>query len=143
MLGSLSLATLTRTGAASAFPGGDQAVIPMAEFYTQQTRERWGAWGPPARQFPAPAGSSTNLPGCSGASSPRRGATSASAISIIMFRPSTPDEWPWISVSAGRNGPGLDCSNFTSLVFNTTPGIKLPTAIADQAENRRGGRSGQ
>ena len=135
MLGSLSLATLTRTGAASAFPGGDQAVIPESEFYTRQTRERWGAWGPPARQFPAPAGL-VDEP----AWLQRRLLTTARRYiglgyqhhHVPAFDP--PGDWPWISVSAGRNEPGLDCSNFTSLVFNTTLGIKLPTAIADQAE---------
>lgn len=45
-----------------------------------------------------------------------------------------PAGWPWHRVSAGADGPGLDCSNFTSLAFDRALGIKLPTAIGTQAE---------
>jgi cell wall-associated NlpC family hydrolase len=48
-----------------------------------------------------------------------------------------PPEWPWLPVKAGANGPGLDCSNFSSFVFNYALGIKLPTAIGAQGRIRR------
>ena len=53
-----------------------------------------------------------------------------------------PGDWPWLAVSAGRNGPGLDCSNFTSLAFNDGLGIKLPTGIECPGRSHGGGRAG-
>ena len=121
MLGSLSFTTIAGIRAASAFPGGDQAVIPMSEFYTRQTRERWGAWGPPARHVPVPAGLVDEpawLRRHLIATARRYIGLGYQHHHVPAFDP--PDDWPWLSVSAGRNGPGLDCSNFTSLVFNTS-----------------------
>ena len=37
-------------------------------------------------------------------------------------------------MEAGSNGPGLDCGNFASFVFNYALGIKLPTAIGLQGK---------
>ena len=119
----------------SAAGRADAASIAPAGFYSDETRERWGAWGPPARPLPAPA----DLSDEPAALARRVAAVARHHVGLGYqhhhlpnFDP--PPDWPWLPVSAGRNGPGLDCSNFTSLVFDTTLGIKLPTAITDQAE---------
>ena len=110
------------------------AVIPPAKYYTRATRERWGSWGPPARQLPAPL----ERPDDPAVWAARIIAAARRYVGLGYqhhhvpdFDP--PDNWPWHEVSAGRNGPGLDCSNFTSLAFDEGIGIKLPTAIGTQA----------
>ena len=135
LLGALSWSSLARSDPASAVAGAGDAVIPPSDYYAAATRDRWGAWGPPARQFPVarelvdePTWLQRHLV-----------ATARRSIGLGYQHHHVPDfappaDWPWLQVSAGRNGPGLDCSNFTSLVFNRTLGIKLPTAIGTQAE---------
>ena len=118
---------------ASADDGG--SAILRDAWYSEESRARWGAWGPPAGQRPPPAGL-VDDPGA-----PARRVVAAARRHIGLgyqhhhlpeFDP--PGDWPWLAVSAGRNGPGLDCSNFTSLAFNGGLGIKLPTGIGAQAE---------
>ena len=136
-------------GAASATTGAraddGEGVIPRGDWYSEATRARWGAWGPPAGTLPAPAG----LDDAPAALARRIVAAAREHVGLGYqhhhlpdFDP--PDDWPWRRVSAGRNGPGLDCSNFTSLAFNQALGIKLPTGIGTQADARAvGGPGGQ
>ena len=110
------------------------AVIPRSDYYAKATRERWGSWGPPARQLPAPVERSEDPV----VWAPRIIAAARRYIGLGYQHHHVPDfdppaNWPWREVSAGRNGPGLDCSNFTSLAFDESLGIKLPTAIGTQA----------
>jgi cell wall-associated NlpC family hydrolase len=92
------------------------------------------SWGPPAAQYPAPA-----LPRTDAAYLRERViAVAARQIGLAYQHhhiPSwvPPPGWPWRPVAAGRDGPGLDCSNFISFVFNYALGIKLPTGIGLQA----------
>jgi cell wall-associated NlpC family hydrolase len=93
------------------------------------------AWGPVAAQYPAPS-----LPRTDPAYLRERViAVAARQIGLAYQHhhiPSwvPPAGWAWRPVVAGANGPGLDCSNFTSFVFNYALGIRLPTAIGLQAE---------
>lgn len=50
--------------------------------------------------------------------------------------PSTNPAWPWLNVSAGHNGRGIDCSNFSALVYNFGLGIILETNIVSQAQQK-------
>ena len=92
------------------------------------------AWGPPARQYPAP-----RLPLTDAAYLRERVIAVAARHLGLGYQhhhvPSWPPPagWPWRTVAAGANGRGLDCSNFTSFVFNYALGIKLPTAVGQQA----------
>lgn len=48
-----------------------------------------------------------------------------------------PKDWPWKEVTHGANGPGIDCSNFTTYVYNVTWGIRMNSAIEKQAETKQ------
>jgi cell wall-associated NlpC family hydrolase len=45
-----------------------------------------------------------------------------------------PRDWPWKKVAYGHNSKGVDCSDFTSWVYNYGLGIKLHTSIGEQAD---------
>jgi cell wall-associated NlpC family hydrolase len=47
-----------------------------------------------------------------------------------------PQGWPWKQTCAGRNGRGVDCSNFTGFVYNLGFGLRLNTEVAHQADER-------
>ncbi|GMU53964.1 MAG: hypothetical protein AMXMBFR33_31100 [Candidatus Xenobia bacterium] len=47
-----------------------------------------------------------------------------------------PTDWPdWIAVSLGTNSPGIDCSDFSSWNYNYGLGMRLCTAVGEQAAN--------
>ncbi|MCB8875755.1 NlpC/P60 family protein [Acidisoma silvae] len=111
---------------------------PASVWQAQNAHARGAAWGPPARQYPAPA-----LPRDDDAYRRERVISVAARHIGLPYQhhhlPSwqPPAGWPWLPVKAGANGTGLDCSNFTSFVFNYALGLKLPTGIGRQAETRR------
>src|SRR5262249_8434234 len=41
---------------------------------------------------------------------------------------------PWTPTCAGRNGKGVDCSNFTGFVYNLGFGLRMSTQIHRQSE---------
>ena len=93
------------------------------------------AWGPVASQYPAPALPRTDA----GYLRERVIAVAARHIGLAYQHhhiPSwvPPAGWAWRPVASGDDAPGLDCSNFTSFVFNYALGIKLPTGIGRQGE---------
>lgn len=110
-----------------------EADEPFKAWEDAHAGKRDAAWGPPARQYPAPA-----LPRTDAAYLRERVLGIAARHIGLAYQhhhlPSwvPPAGWPWLPVKAGANGPGLDCSNFTSFVFNYALGIKLPTGVADQ-----------
>lgn len=131
--GTAGLVLALGSGAASADDG--EGVIPRGAWYGEASRSRWGAWGPPARVLAPPpgvAGEPADIARRVVAAAMRHTGLGYQHHHLPDFDP--PDDWPWRRVSAGVNGPGLDCSNFTSLAFNRALGIKLPTAIGTQAE---------
>jgi cell wall-associated NlpC family hydrolase len=50
--------------------------------------------------------------------------------------PASDPNWPWQDVSLGHNSKGIDCSDFSSLVYNYGLGIKLITAVEVQATTK-------
>ena len=121
----------------------DEAAQPVAAWEAAHARTAGGewprgaAWGPPASQYPAPVLPRTD------ATYLRERVIAVAARQIGLgyqhhHIPSwmPPAGWAWRPVDAGRNGPGLDCSNFASFVFNYALGIKLPTGIGLQADTR-------
>lgn len=126
-----ALVGVVRPAAADAGDG----VVPRSDWYGAAARARWGAWGPPARILPPPPGlvdDPADIARRVVAAATRHVGLGYQHHHLPDFDP--PAGWPWRRVSAGKNGPGLDCSNFTSLAFNQALGIKLPTAIGVQAE---------
>ncbi|MDD2768851.1 MAG: NlpC/P60 family protein [Methylococcus sp.] len=119
-------------------PWGDdqeQAVIPADEWYSRQTRRRWGSWGPSPRRYPeAPGWSAQSLRWLQ-----------ERVLRVALHHRGLPYQhhhipawdppagWPWKPVKSGHGGPGLDCSNFTGFVYNYALGIKMSTSIREQA----------
>ena len=44
-----------------------------------------------------------------------------------------PADWPWKEVAHFGNSKGVDCSNFTSFVYNLSLGIKITSDCVDQS----------
>lgn len=117
-----------------------ESEVPHGEWYSPKVRREWGAWGPPARHYPVPAGLERH------SAEWKRERAIAVALRFVGYAYqhhhvpdwSPPADWPWIEVQAGRNGKGLDCSNFTSFVYNQGFGLKLNSDVAKQAELRAG-----
>ncbi|WP_237481289.1 NlpC/P60 family protein [Lichenibacterium dinghuense] len=133
LAGGLAAAAFGPAGPALA--AGDDGVVPRRDWYGDDSRARWGSWGPPARVLPAPAGLADDRRDIA-----HRVLSQATRLVGLGYQHhhlpefDPPAGWPWRPVSAGANGRGLDCSNFTSLAFNRALGIKLPTAVGEQAE---------
>ncbi len=116
-----------------------ESALPPQEWSSREVRRRFGAWGPPARHYPAPPGLE------------RRDATWLQdrvilAASRWLGYPyqhhhipdwDPPAGWPWHRVAYGRNSRGIDCSNFSSFYYNYALGIKLDGGIRQQAERRQ------
>lgn len=115
-----------------------EAEVPFHQWYAPRTLERWRAWGPPARTYPA-------VPGLEEWSVERkRERVVAVALRYQGYAYqhhhipdwSPPAEWPWMSTCAGRNGKGVDCSNLTGFVYNLGFGIRFSTDVTVQSEER-------
>jgi cell wall-associated NlpC family hydrolase len=106
------------------------------QWYSSRMRRQNGAWGPAARHYPAIA-DYDSLP--LEFKRQRLLAVASSLIGLPYQHHHIPDwdppaNWPWKHVAYGRNSKGLDCSNFTSWVYNYGLGIKFNSAIGGQAE---------
>lgn len=116
----------------------DEAVVPAREWYDRHIERKYGAWGPPARQYPAAPG----IEHRDAAWLQDRVILTASRwIGYAYQHHHIPDwdppaHWPWHKVAFGRNSRGVDCSNFSSFYYNYGLGIKLDTGIRQQAERR-------
>ena len=107
-----------------------QSSVPYADWNAKHT-----SWGPPARQYPAPT-----IPAGAGIvwRQQRVIAAAASFVGtdyqhhhIPAWDP--PVGWPWKPVSIGHDGPGIDCSGFSSFVYDFALGIQLQTGILTQS----------
>lgn len=120
-------------------PRGDrtrESGIAHGNWYSREVRGRYGAWGPPARHYPVPAGAKTQ------SLEWRRERVIATALlfegygyqhhHIPDWEP--PTDWPWKPTAVGDNGKGVDCSNFTAFVYNLAFGLKTSGDVHDQSE---------
>jgi hypothetical protein len=109
-----------------------QSDAPYRDWYSQRRRS---PWGPAARQYPSSVSRARNR-----AWLQERVIRVASNHIGLLYEHhhiparDPPAEWPWLRVAAGYNAPGLDCSNFSSFIYNYGLGVKLPTGIRLQAE---------
>lgn len=113
-----------------------EASVPHHEWYSERVRKAYGSWGPVPRHYP-PA------PAAEGKSAEwRRERAIAVALRFVGYGYQhhhipdwePPEGWPWKETCAGKNGKGVDCSNFTGFVFNQGFGIRMNTEIGRQAE---------
>lgn len=110
--------------------------VPYDQWYSRRIRKAFGCWGPDPRHYPAIAGLESRSPEWK---RERVLAVAESYIGLPYQHHHIPDwdppeNWPWKEVAYGRNSKGVDCSDFTSWVYNYGLGIKLKTGIRAQAE---------
>lgn len=113
-----------------------ESKIPYQEWYSRRVRKEFGAWGPSPRHYPAIVGYESRSNDWKRA---RVLCVAASYIGLPYQHHHIPDwnppeSWPWKEVAYGHNSKGVDCSDFTSWVYNYGLGIKLKTGIREQAE---------
>jgi cell wall-associated NlpC family hydrolase len=121
-----------------------EAAVPYEDWYSRQMRKDNGAWGPRPRLFPALAEESQ------APLSWKRQRVLAVAYKYIGLPYQhhhipdwdPPQGWPWKQVAFGRNSKGVDCSDFTSWIYNYGLGIKLDTGIREQADTEQIGAAG-
>ena len=113
-----------------------EASVPHREWYSERVRREYGAWGPAPRHFPVP-------PAAEGKSAEwLRERAIAVALRFVGYGYQhhhipdwePPPSWPWKETCVGRNGRGVDCSNFTGFVYNQGFGVRMNTAVGRQAE---------
>lgn len=113
-----------------------EATIPSEHWYSRETRERDGSWGPHPREYPAVRGLEAwpveRLRERVIAAALRFQGYEYQHHHIPDWNP--PADWPWSRVAAGHNGRGVDCSNFTGFVYNQGFGVHLNTDVSKQAE---------
>lgn len=129
-----------RLAGLDAFPWNDasaQAVLAASDWYAPETEQRYGSWGPRARRYPAPTVT------MDAATARERVVAVAAALIGLDYQHHHVPAWeppPWWrhkTVRSGRQGAGVDCSNFLAFVFSYALGVDLPTAIQEQAALHR------
>jgi len=115
-----------------------QSSVAHDDWYSRRIKDKYGAWGVPARHYPA-------LPGLAEKSLKwKRERVIAVALRYQGYAYQhhhvpdwdPPRDWPWKEVALGHNSKGVDCSNFSSFVYNQGFGIKPTSAIKEQAMQR-------
>lgn len=114
----------------------EQSSLPHREWYSGKVRTEFGSWGAPARVFDCPPGVHEKPVEW------RRERVVAAAMRFIGYQYqhhhipdwNPPADWPWQHCCAGKNGKGVDCSNFSGWNYNWGLGIHLNTDIHKQAE---------
>jgi hypothetical protein len=112
-----------------------QASVPHAQWYVPTIRERFGAWGPPSKHYAAPA----NVLDKPIAWQRERAIAVALRFTGYGYQHhhipdwDPPEGWPWKETSAGHNGKGVDCSNYTAFVLNLGFGLKPTGNVKNQS----------
>ena len=113
----------------------EQSTVPVHDWYGAKVRKEWGSWGVPARLFDCPPAVRAKP------AEWRRERVVAAAARFIGYAYqhhhvpdwNPPADWPWKHCCAGRNGKGVDCSNFSGWNYNWALGIHLNTDVHKQA----------
>ena len=113
---------------------GAESTVPEREWYGEEVRRKWGGWGIPARQFDCPP-EVREKP-----AEWKRERVIAGAARFIGYEYqhhhvpdwNPPQGWPWNKCCAGKQGKGVDCSNFSGWNYNWALGIHLNTDIHTQ-----------
>ena len=114
----------------------EQSSFPHREWYGRHVFKECGSWGAPARAFDCPPGVHEQPVEW------RRERVVAAAMRFIGYQYQhhhipdwdPPADWPWQKCCAGKNGKGVDCSNFSGWNYNWALGIHLNTDIHIQAD---------
>lgn len=119
-------------------PRGDwkeEASVPYRDWYDPAFQKRWRYWGPAAKHFSPPAGSTSRDPEWM---RQRIIATGLRFVGYTYQHHHVPDweppaSWPKDEKQTTPVAKGLDCSNFTAFVYNLALGIKPTGDVHDQA----------
>jgi len=114
-----------------------ESYTPAEEWYSKAIREKYGSWGPEPRYYSSPRADDdvANDP----AWKRQRVLTVGESLLGVPYQHhhipdwDPPADWPWKPVAWGKQSKGLDCSNFSSWVYNYGLGIKLLTNVHKQA----------
>ena len=109
--------------------------VPHHLWYSHHHRHHLGSWGPGARRY-HPLEGLDDRP-----LEWRRERVVAAGARFIGYAYQhhhipdwdPPAHWRWKHTCAGHNGKGVDCSNFTSFVYNQGFGIHMSSGIGQQA----------
>lgn len=112
----------------------EEAAIPYAKWFTPETARRFGSWGPAARHYPAPPAVEEK------SAEWMQQRVIATALRFRGYRYQhhhipdwlPPADWP-VGKEAAPPAKGVDCSNFTSFVYNQALGLKPTSAILEQS----------
>jgi cell wall-associated NlpC family hydrolase len=113
-----------------------QSSTPQEHWYSEKVRRHYGAWGPGQRRY-------VSLPSLQERPLPwkceRVIAAAARFVGYEYQHHHVPDwnppkSWPWKKCCAGHNGRGVDCSNFTTFVYNQGFGIYMNSDVVHQSE---------
>ncbi len=123
----------------NAFPRNDkklESTVPYEEWYSDNILKEFKSWGPRPRHYPALEGYES-IPETW--KRQRVLAVASNMIGLPYQHHHIPDwepppDWPWKTVAYGRNSKGLDCSNFTSWVYNYGLGIHINSDVHKQAQ---------
>jgi cell wall-associated NlpC family hydrolase len=113
-----------------------ESTTPHGQWYSRRIKSKYGAWGPEPRHYPALA-NNERIP--ADWKRQRVLAVGYKMIGLPYQHHHIPDwdpppSWPWKKVAYGRNSKGVDCSDFTSWMYNYGLGIKFSSAIKKQAQ---------
>ncbi len=112
-----------------------ESTTPFEEWYSPRIRKKYGAWGPEPRHYPAIPGSENVPPNWKR----QRVLVVAHNLTGLPYQHhhipdwNPPKYWPWKPVAFGRNSTGVDCSDFTSWVYNYGLGIRFSSNIQKQS----------
>ena len=113
-----------------------QSKIPFDGWASDSTRKKYGAWGPPLKSHEPPMGIADR------SAEWKRERILALALRYRGYSYQhhhlpdwePPTGWPWKEVCHGQNAKGIDCSNFTTFVYDVGLGLHFTSAIVPQSE---------
>ncbi|HEY2838324.1 MAG TPA: NlpC/P60 family protein [Pirellulales bacterium] len=122
-----------------------ESITPHGEWYSPRIRKSMEGWGPKPRVYPVPAGLAEKSLDWK---RERVIAVAARFLGYGYQHHHIPDwdppaDWPWKKTCVGHNGKGVDCSNFTSFVYNQGFGVKMSSAIERQSELKHAEEGGE
>ncbi|HSU65364.1 MAG TPA: NlpC/P60 family protein [Tepidisphaeraceae bacterium] len=110
------------------------SAVPYDSWNSAAVRKKYGAWGPPMKRL-EPSPELAQRP--AQWKRERVIAVASHYVGCTYQHHHLPDwnppaDWPWKEVGHGSNAKGVDCSNFTGLVYNLALGVRMSTEIVQQ-----------
>lgn len=115
-----------------------ESSIPYSEWNSSHVRSKYGAWGPPVRDYSESEFAKNRTVDW------KRQRLVAVAMRFCGYRYQhhhipdwqPPADWPWLEIKNSSNSKGVDCSNFTTFFYAQALGIRLNGEIVTQSETK-------